>query len=158
MVFLVPTDLDPFAQIDSAKAFEMIADAEAIATLAAPCLATPDTLTDLQTSAVRAVLRGAILRWNEAGTGALTQTNQSAGPWAVGQSYDTRQQRRAMFWPSEITQLQNICGGTDSSGAFSVDTVPACTLVHADICAANFGAAYCSCGATLTGSFPLYET
>ncbi len=44
-----------------------------------------------------------------------------------------------------------------SSTAFSIDTTPTTTVIHADICALNFGALYCSCGAVLTGLFPLYE-
>jgi len=70
---------------------------------------------------------------------------------------DTRQQRRGMFWPSEIEQLQDLCKGSEVSGAFSIDTVPTFGVVHADICAINFGALYCSCGAVLTQGLPLYE-
>lgn len=47
-------------------------------------------------------------------------------------------------------------GMAGSSGIFSIDTVST-TFAHADICALNFGAIYCSCGAILTGSYPLYE-
>ena len=45
--------------------------------------------------------------------------------------------------------------GDDDKGAFSIDTV-GCATVHADICALNFGASYCSCGADIAG-WPLYE-
>jgi hypothetical protein len=45
-----------------------------------------------------------------------------------------------------------------NKSAFSVDTVALATVVHADICALRFGALYCSCGAILTASLPLYET
>lgn len=154
MAFIELADLAPFAEIDSVKAMAMIDDATATAVLAAPCLA-DDDLTPQQIAAVRAVLRGAILRWNDAGSGAVTQ--QSAGPFA--QTLDTRTQRKSMFWPAEIEQLQNICKGTtDDTGAFSIDTVACGTVIHADICSINFGADYCSCGAVLTGLFPLYET
>ncbi len=152
--FLGPSDLTPFAEIDPAKAEVMIEDAEALAILAAPCLA-PDfapPLTAPKVAAVRAILRGSILRWNEAGTGALSA--QSAGPF--GQTLDTRQVRKNMFWPSEISQLQDICkGDTDDDGAFSVDTV-GFGSVHAEACSINFGALYCSCGADIAG-FPLWE-
>lgn len=117
------SDLTPFAVIDDAKASAMIDDASAMAALVAPCLE-PDKLSllsETQQSAVRALIRGAILRWNEAGTGALTQ--QSAGPFS--QSVDNRQQRRGMFWPTEIEQLQKICAGTTKGGAFQIDTAPA---------------------------------
>lgn len=45
-----------------------------------------------------------------------------------------------------------------SSGAFAVDTAPLPGLIHADTCSLNFGATYCSCGAVLTGLYPLYGT
>ncbi len=48
---------------------------------------------------------------------------------------------------------------TQPGGAFAIDTVSTSTaIVHADICAINFGATYCSCGAILTQGWPLYET
>lgn len=157
MAFLTTDDLEAFADINDEKAEQMIADAEALALLAAPCLAEPDPdvlLTDAQKAAVKAVLRSAILRWNDAGSGALQ--SEQVGPF--GQTYDNRQQRRSMFWPSEIVQLQDICGGTSTGGAFALDTIDAVTYVHADICALRFGALYCSCGAILTGYVePLYE-
>jgi hypothetical protein len=79
---------------------------------------------------------------------------QTAGPF--GYTLDNRQQRRGLFQPSEIEQLQNLCKGADT-GAFAVDTVGAPIAQHADICALRFGALYCSCGAVLTMNLPLYE-
>jgi len=158
-MFLIVDDLLAFSPgIDPVKAASMIEDAEALAVLAAPCLAaepsvTQPALTAGQMAAVKAILRGAILRWDEAGSGALQ--SQTAGPF--GQQLDTRQARRSMFYPSEIAQLRDVCGGTSPSGAFSIDTVGASGQVHADICSINFGALYCSCGAVLTGGLPLYE-
>lgn len=108
-------------------------------------------LTDIQVTAVRSILRGAILRWNEAGTG--IRQSITTGPF--GETTDTTQTRKGMFWPSEITSLQGVCSNGDSGKAFSVDTV-GCGTVHAQICALVFGAAYCSCGADIAG-FPLYE-
>ena len=103
--FVTVSDLQVFTpNIDEAKAQEMIDDATALAALYAPCINDPDFAYE---SIVRAILRAAILRWNEAGSGALQ--SQSAGPF--GQVLDTRQERRGMFWPSEITQLQNLCSG-----------------------------------------------
>lgn len=149
-VTITPADLAPFATIPVAKANAMIEDAVAMAALVAPCILTAEFE---YATAAKAIIRGAILRWHEAGTGALQ--SQQVGPF--GQTLDTRQQRRGMFWPSEIEQLQELCKGVDP-GAFSVDTAPAYgTLVHADSCALRFGAVYCSCGAVLTGLLPLYE-
>ena len=107
--FLQPSDLAPFAVIDSGKAAAMIEDAEAMALLVAPCLSEPGFT---QGAAVKAILRGSVLRWNEAGTGALQ--SQNAGPF--GQTLDTRQERKAMFWPSEIEQLQNLCANLGGAG------------------------------------------
>jgi hypothetical protein len=110
--FLDVADLEPFAVIDSAKAAAMIEDAEAMALLAAPCIA---AVGFAHTAALRAILRGAILRWNEAGTGALQ--SQNAG--IFGQTIDTRQERRGMFWPSEIVALQSLCADA-TGGTYSV--------------------------------------
>ena len=151
--FLIVDDLLAFApDIDQGKAAMMIEDAVALAVLAAPCIGVvPTTLPAAQQGALKAILRGAILRWNDSGSGALSA--QTAGPF--GQTLDTRQPRRGMFWPSEIAQLRDLCGGT-SSGAFSVDTFGVSGLVHNATCSLNFGALYCSCGAVLTQGLPLY--
>ena len=161
-MFVTPGDLEAFATIDAAKAAAMIEDAEAMAALAAPCLSDPEFQSDVpRVAAVKAILRGAILRWHEAGAGALSQKTQTAGPFNQSESFDTRQQRRGMFWPSEITQLRDLCdafNGDTSSGVFSVDTVPTSTAAHSVYCALAFGANYCSCGADINGAGgPLYE-
>jgi len=116
MVFLIVDDLLSFSPgIDPLKAQSMIDDASALAVLAAPCLGVvPSTLTVANLAALKALLRGAILRWDDSGSGALSA--QTAG--AFSQTLDTRQVRRGMFWPGEIAQLRDICGGT-SSGAFT---------------------------------------
>lgn len=111
-MFLTFEDLTPFAVIDEAKAWAMIEDAEAMAVLAAPCITAEGFA---QTTAVRAILRGAVIRWNEAGSGALQA--QTAGPF--GQTLDTRQERRGMFWPSEIVQLQSLCADAQG-GVYTV--------------------------------------
>lgn len=121
---LVVDDLVPFATIDPTKAAAMVDDAIAMAILAAPCLNTTTSITYLtnhQIAAAKAVLRGAVLRWNDAGAGALG--SQTAGPFA--QTFDNRQPRRVLFWPSEIAALQKICVDPTSGGAFSIDTAAA---------------------------------
>ena len=147
VVRVTPEDLAPFATIDEAKANAMIADAMAMAARVAPCIEDDDFAYE---AAALAILRGAILRWNEAGTGAVT--SQQVGPF--GQVIDTKQQRRGMFWPSEIEQLQELCAGTGTSGAFDIDTVSTGTI-HSATCSLAFGATYCSCGADIAG-FPLF--
>lgn len=119
-VTLTPVDLEAFATIDEMKAQAMIDDALAMATLVAPCL-TDDSLTADQAAAAKAVIRRAILRWNDAGTGAMTQ--QGAGPFQV--SFDTRQKHTNLFWPTEITQLQELCRDGDAgTQAFTINTTP----------------------------------
>lgn len=149
-VTLELADLEPFApNLEPVKAQAMIDDAMALAARVAPCILTPDFE---YAAAARAILRGAVLRWNDSGTGAVSQ--QSAGPFS--QTLDTRQVRRSMFWPSEIQELQKLCSPA-SAGAWAIDTVGVTVTSHADICALNFGALYCSCGAVLTQGEPLWE-
>ena len=148
---ITKADLAPFAVIDEAKADAMIADAVAMAALVAPCITDPEFPYQ---DAARAILRGALLRWNDSGSGAA-QTVQS-GPFS--QTLDTRQTRRGMFWPSEIEELQRLCSdGSPASGAFAVDTAPTGGGTHGIGCSLMFGATYCSCGADLTGyQYPIF--
>ena len=138
-VMISVSDLTPFApDIDSAKADAMIADALALAARVAPCILETDFK---YPDAALAILRGAILRWNDTGSGAAV--TQQAGPF--GQTIDTRQSRRSMFWPSEITDLQSLCQETQQAKAFSVDTAPPVGSLHPPFCALYFGGA-CDCG------------
>lgn len=148
-VSFTSSDLEPFADIDPLKAQAMIDDAVAMAALVAPCINSTDFA---YPDAAKAILRGAVLRWHESGTGAV-QTTQ-AGPYS--QTLDTSKIRRGMFWPSEIEQLQKLCLTADDAGkAFSVDTAPAGT-VHLPWCSLAFGAVYCSCGVDIAG-YPIFE-
>ena len=150
--FITTDDLAPFATIITAKAEAMIEDAEAMALLTAPCLSDLP-LTDPKRGAAKAVLRGAILRWNDAGSGAVQQTQ--VGPF--GQSIDTRQARRAMFWPSEIEQLQRLCASASTGKAFDIDTTSTSGAAgHAPWCDLMFGGLDCSCGFALAGA-PIFE-
>lgn len=110
-------DLLPFApNIDQARAEAMIQDALALAAIVAPCIL-EDTFP--HTGAARAIIRGAILRWNDTGAGAVTQL--SAGSFQ--QTIDTSQVRRGMFWPSEVKQLVELCGRSKAQ-AFSIHVAP----------------------------------
>lgn len=149
-VTLTPDDLRPFAPgIDEAKATAMIADAIALAARVAPCILDDDFK---YADAAKAIIREAILRRNEAGTGAVVQ--QGAGPFQM--TVDSRQQRRALFSIREIAQLQDLCRENGNS-AFSLDTAPVKSVSHSPVCALVFGALYCSCAADIAG-VPLYET
>lgn len=132
----------------------MVAGANARASRVAPCLAATDPApTADQLAEAKLILLGAVQRWTEAGAGAFQQ--QTAGPYSV--TTDTRQRSGFNLWPSEIEALQALCRTSGPAAAFSVDTAPGCGSIHSPICALNFGALYCSCGADLTGTGPLYE-
>lgn len=156
--FITPDDLLAHTDIDRGKAEDLIKDALALARLAAPCLKVSEFAEDPdRVAAVRAVLRGAIIRKNEAGSGAHSQAG--VGPFQL--SADTRpQQSRTFFWPSEIAQLREICdqfSNADKDLAFSVDTASGRgASQHRPWCALAFNADYCSCGADIAG-FPLWE-
>lgn len=150
-------DLTVFAaDLEAAKAEAMIVDAMAMAKLVAPCIGDTD-LDEGKAAAAKAIIRGAILRWHEAGQGGRSQHVQTIGPFSESQTFDTRQRRRSMFWPSEIEQLQDICKKPEDEGggAWGYDTLGAAAVVHADDCSLMFGAQFCSCGAAIAGH-PLY--
>ena len=149
-VTITTADLEPFATIEQDRAEAMITDALAMAEMVAPCLF-EDDLTPVKAAAAKAIVRGAILRWHEAGTGAA----QSLTALGFSQTLDTRQVRRGMFWPSEVEDLQKICKQPSDTGIWSYDTVGS-ALMHSATCAASLGANYCDCGAILTGSGPLW--
>lgn len=148
-VSVTPADLAPFAEIDPTKATAMIEDALALAAVVAPCILEE---TFAHPDAAKAIIRGAILRWDESGSGAFTQ--QQTGPF--GATVDTRQARRGMFWPSEIADLQKLCASS-GSGAFDIDTVSTLAYAHTASCDLNFGGQQCSCGAVLTQGEPLWS-
>lgn len=153
-VSLTPADLAPFATIETAKAEALIEDAVARAARIAPCIRDAELSQD-HAAAAKAILRGAILRRNEAGSGAATM--QAAGPFS--QQVDTRSTSRVLLFPSEISELEGICrdhNGDSTSGAYTVDMAGGTFLdQHADWCALNFGANYCDCGANIAG-YPIF--
>ncbi len=130
-------------EIQEEKAGQMIADAVAMAAAVAPCI-TEDGFEFA--GAAEAIIRGAILRWNDSGSGAVTQV--SAGPFS--QSIDTRSGRKSLFWPSELNELQRLCAA-GSGSAFSIDTTPPgqFRVLHSEMCSARFGGNFCDCGAVL---------
>lgn len=151
-MFLTIEDLAPFATIDQAKASAMIEDAEAMALMAAPCLS--GTLSAAQRKVAKAILRAAVLRWNDQGTGALVQ--ESIGPYSS--TYDNRERRRGLLWPTEIEALQKVCAAVsgETGKAFTIAVDYAGANPHLPWCNLAFGATYCSCGADIAG-YPIYE-
>lgn len=104
----------------------------------------------------RLILAGAIQRWSEAGSGAISTKTVLTGPYMSTETRDTKQRTGFNLWPSEITQLQDLCKSGGTSGAFSVDTAPGCYGSHLLWCSLNFGALYCSCGVDIAGE-PIFE-
>ena len=104
----------------------IVAGLNAKAERVAPCLTGTDPApSEGQLAEAKLILLGTLKRWAEAGAGALTQRTQTAGPFNQSESYDTRQRTGYNLWPSEISQLQDLCGSSGSSGrAFEVDTMP----------------------------------
>lgn len=141
-------DLTPFACIEPMKAQAMIDDAMATAALHAPCIL-EDTF--VHAGAAKAIIRSAILRWHDVGSGAFT--TEQTGPFSA--TVDTRVARRGMFTGAELDDLRKLCS-SGSSGAFDIDTISTGLAFHADVCSLAFGANYCSCGADIAG-FPLWE-
>lgn len=145
-----PSDL-PVAVASDAMAETWINGANARASRVAPCLSAtyPPPSAD-QLAEAKLILVGAVIRWSKAGSGAL----QSQTALQFGVTYDTRQRGGYNLWPSEITQLQDICKSGTEGQAYSVDTVQSGGC-HSPICSVYFGGT-CSCGATLAGA-PIYE-
>jgi len=124
-VHITQADLAPYAEISEDKANSMIAGALARAPLKAPCITSEDFQ---HTTAAKAVLIEAILRWNESGGGTVTQN--VAGPFQ--QTIDTTVRRRGLFLHA---------GAYDTAGHPGNRHITTCRL--------NTGGQCCSCGATL---------
>lgn len=133
-----------------AMAATWVSGANARASRVAPCLASTDPAPTVdQLAEARLVLIGAIVRWSQTGSGAFQ--SKTVGPMSV--TVDTRQRGGFNLWPSEISQLQDICKDGAGQKAFAIDTVP-CGGYHAQTCSIYFGGG-CSCGASFAG-LPIY--
>jgi hypothetical protein len=119
MVTITVDDLLPFApDIDEDKAAAMIDDALAMAALIAPCILADDFVNE---AAAKAIIRRAILRWHDTGSGVVSA--QAAGPFS--QTVDTRQPAsRSTFTGPEKDDLQRLCAPV-AGRAFEVDLTPA---------------------------------
>lgn len=79
--------------------------------------------------------------------------SESMGAYSYTRNQGER--RTGVFLTDEERSAIAIAAGV-SSGAWAIDTLTT-SVTHAEICAVNFGASYCSCGALLTLYGPLYE-
>lgn len=139
----LPTDV-----ANNAMSEVWVEGANARASRVAPCLAvTNPGPTEDQLAEARLILIGAVLRWSEAGSGALQSQTQTAGLFTSETTLDTRQRTGFNLWPSEIRQLQDICKTGGKPKAFSVDTVRP-QIPHSPVCSVYFGGD-CSCGASI---------
>ena len=94
-----------------------IRDAVAMAVTIAPGLKTADQDTQ---DAAAGVIRGAIVRWGEAGAGGVASQSKTMGPFSTQESY---RQRSSMFFPSEEALLKRLADSA-SRRVYSVDMLP----------------------------------
>lgn len=123
---LTPADFKAWdqAQDEPEKLKVLIEDALATAAIVAPCINEPDFT---YTIAAKAILREAVLRRLDAGTGAVTTYQTSTGPYGETQTVDTRL-RRTIFQPSDVQELERLCKlyrGDSGPRAGSVNLDPA---------------------------------
>lgn len=105
--------------VNETQAWALVNDYNALALVVAPCLA--DDLTEDKVRAAKAVLRRAVERRLDNSSGALQ--SETVGPYA--RTFDTRGNDYGILRPSEIAQLQAICGVTaNKQKAYSVSTAP----------------------------------
>lgn len=113
---------------DDATVGDYIEDVWGQAISIAPCLATDafpsgsDVEKANKVQSLRSVLRGIILRWHEAQSGAATGKTQMAGPYQQSLQLDARPKRGYTLMPSEIVDLQRLC--LRKGRPFSIDTMP----------------------------------
>lgn len=112
---------------------------------------TPDVLAE-----AKLVLIGAIKRWTEAGSGAVSTKTSMTGPYMNTETVDTKVRTGYNLWPSEIAQLQELCKTGGTAAAFSVDMAPSVSGEHLPWCSLNFDGGYCSCGVDIAGE-PIFE-
>jgi hypothetical protein len=102
------------------------------------------------------ILIGAVKRWTESGSGAISTKTTMTGPYMETETLDTKVRTGFNLWPSEISQLQELCKTGGTSAAFTVDVAPSLSGQHLLWCSLNFGADYCSCGVDIAGE-PIFE-
>lgn len=106
--------------LDEAVVEILIRDGLAMARRVAPCIDEDDFA---YPDAAVAIIRGAVLRWAESGSGGISYEANTAGSFSHQVSFDNRQTRRSLFFPSEIKELEALCAARSGS-VFAIDTVP----------------------------------
>jgi len=157
-VWINPSDLGVFTAIAASKAEAMIEDAEAWALFHAPRLADLP-VGDPKLKVLKAILRRAILRWDEAGNGGKTSVSiqNTGGPYSQAEqtSFEQTKTSRGVFYPSEVEDLKALVAEPNQGKAYSLDRFATGAGNHSDACTARLGGP-CSCGLTTIGA-PLYS-
>lgn len=117
LTLLSPSDFAPWGTPQDAKLTALITDVQAKAAIVAPCL----SLVDFKyPDAAKAILREAVLRRLEAGSGAVATKFVATGPFSTSETFDTRS-LRGILQPKDIAELQELCklnSGAASSPRF----------------------------------------
>ena len=116
-MFLTPDEviaIDDSGTLTEAKAAILIEDTVSRAIGLVPEL--EGVLSDNQTRAVKAILRKAILRWHQTGSGAVVQRSESTGSYSASETVDTKSADRALFTQNEIKELRGLFN-TDSANS-----------------------------------------
>lgn len=115
------SDLSPLApSMTSEQAAIYIEDVEAQAAAEAPCILEPGFEHE---AAARSILRHAVLRWHNAGEGGLASRQQSAGPFGLTETVDTRSHGEGRLYAGEIRRLKALCRASATGGRRRAFTV-----------------------------------
>lgn len=81
-------------------------------------------LTDHQLAVAKAVIRKAVARWADSGSGGVTTKSQTAGPFQTSETFEARGDR-PLLYDSEIDELRAVFAGEElpKRRAFSVAPV-----------------------------------
>lgn len=109
----------PLPSLNPLDAQQYINDALARAAIVAPCINDAD-LSEAKIAGFKAIIRAAIVRRVEGGSGAVT--TQGVGPYSF--VTDTRRTSGGMFQPVEIKDLQTLCRAPTDARAHTLDTTP----------------------------------
>lgn len=138
----------------------MITSVWARCTKVAPCLKEmewSETESDEEyenTQLVKTIVRAAVLRWSDSGSGIVTQ--RIAGDY---QETLSGVSGGGLLRPDEIRDLQQLCATSSTQAAVTVPTWPDGPYVtqHAAWCDVSFGGLTCDCGADLSATgLPLW--
>lgn len=102
---LTADDFTAWDVTDHDKLDALIGDVLSQAVVVAPCL---DAAEFAYARAAKAILREAVLRRLDAGSGALTTRQQGTGPFSQMEVIDQRS-NRTILRPADISQLQALC-------------------------------------------------